>query len=188
MDPNRSNWLAILSRIVDLSARRTEDDRTPRPLDIAIVGVTEREWEYERAPHESQTAAVPRRSGAVCGSLGFGATSMMLGLSTGTVYQSGMVQSVARDSDGSVWLTTPQQQLSLPSSSATSSSAKKATPMPIPSVSGELVADSEGDVRSVLGGSFVDGAKRHPRATGVGRSIQDEEEGGLLGADACLAC
>ena len=71
---------------------------------------------------------------------------------------------------------------------ASSSSAKKATPMPIPSGSGELVADSEIDVQSVLGGSYVDGAKRHPRVTGVGRSIQDEEEGGLLGADARLAC
>jgi len=55
--------------------------------------------------------------------------------------------------------------------------------MPIPSGSGELVADSEGDVRSTLGESYVDGARRHPRVTGVGRSIQEEEEEEGLGAD-----
>ena len=45
------------------------------------------------------------------------------------------------------------------------------------------MADSEGDVRSALGESCVDGARRHPRVTGVGRSIQEEEEEEGLGAD-----
>jgi len=181
-DPTGSLYL---SRIADLSARRTADDHTPRPPDIAVAGATaDREWEYERALHQSQTAAVRRRGGVIGGSLGFGATSTMLGQSTGTVYQSGMAQSVALgDSDGSVGLTTPQQQHPPPSSSATSSSAKKATPMSIPSGSGELVADPEGDVRSTLGESYVDGARRHPRVTGLGRSIQEEEEEEGLGAD-----
>ena len=188
-DPTGSLYL---SRIADLSARRTADDHTPRPPTIAVAGRTaDREWEYERALHESQTAAVRRRVGAVGAGLGFGATSTMLGQSTGTVYQSGMAQSVALgDSDGSVALTTPQQQQNPPSSSsAASSSAKNATAMPISSGSGELVADSEGDVRSALGESYVDGARRHPRVTGIGRSIQEEEEeeeglgadGGVLG-------
>jgi len=177
-DPTGSLYL---SRIADLSARRTTDDHTPRPPGIAVAGpTTGREWEYERALHESQTAAVRRRVGAIGGSFGFGATSAMLGQSTGTMYQSGMAQSVALgDSDGSVALTTPQQQHPLPSSS----SAKKAPPIPIPSGSGELVADSEGGVRSALGESYVDGARRHPRVTGVGRSIQEEEEEEVLGAD-----
>lgn len=182
-DPTGSLYL---SRIADLSARRTADDHTPRPPTIAVAGRTaDREWEYERALHESQTAAVRRRVGAVGAGLGFGATSTMLGQSTGTVYQSGMAQSVALgDSDGSVALTTPQQQQNPPSSSsAASSSAKNATAMPIPSGSGELVADSEGDVRSALGESYVDGARRHPRVTGIGRSIQEEEEEEGLGAD-----
>jgi autophagy-related protein 9 len=182
-DPTGSLYL---SRIADLSARRTADDHTPRPPSIAVAGRTaDRGWEYERALHESQTAAVRRRVGAIGAGLGFGATSTMLGQSTGTVYQSGMAQSVALgDSDGSVALTTPQQQQNPPSSSsATSSSAKNATLMPIPSGSGELVADSEGDVRSALGGSYVDGARRHPRITGIGRSIQEEEEEEGLGAD-----
>lgn len=55
--------------------------------------------------------------------------------------------------------------------------------MPIPSGSGELVADSEGDVRSGLGEPYVDGARRHPRVTSVGRSMQEEEEEEGLGAD-----
>ena len=43
------------------------------------------------------------------------------------------------------------------------------------------MADPEGDVRSALGESYVDGARRHPRVTGVGWSIQKEEE--VLGMD-----
>ena len=177
-DPTTSLYL---SRIADLSARRTTDDHTPRPSGITVAGpTTDREWEYERALHSSQTAAVRRRGGAIGGSLGFGTTSTMLGQSTGTMYQSGMAQSVALgDSDGSVALATPQQQH--PPTSF--SSAKKATPIPIPSGSDELVADSEGDVRSGLGESYVDGARRHPRVTGIGRSIQEEEEEEGLGAD-----
>jgi len=63
-----------LSRIADLSARRTADDDTPRPPDITVAGATiDREWEYEQAPHESQTVAVRRRGGAIGGSLVFGA-------------------------------------------------------------------------------------------------------------------
>ncbi len=132
--------------------------------------------EYERALHESQTAAVRRRSGA---GLGFGAASTMLGQSTGTVYQSGMAQSVALgDSDGSVALADPQQQQQQQQQSSASA------PMPIPSGSGELVADSEGDVRSALGESYVDGAKRHARGVAGGaRSIQEEEDEEGLGAD-----
>jgi len=127
-----------LSRIADLSARRTADDHTPRPPDITVAGATtDREWEYEQAPHESQTVAVRRRGGAIGGSLVFGATSTMLGQSTGTVYQPGMAQSVALgDSDGSVVLATPQQQYP-PRYSSTISSSAKATPMPIPRGSGE---------------------------------------------------
>jgi len=127
------------SRIVDLSARRTADDHTPRPPDITVAGATtDREWEYERAPHESQTVAVRRRGGAIGGSLVFGATSTMLGQSTGTVYQPGMAQSVALgDSDGSFALATPQQRYPPRYSFTVSSSAKKSTPMPIPRGSGE---------------------------------------------------
>ena len=59
-----------LSRVMGLSARRTADDHTPRPPDTTVAGATtDREWEYERALHESRTAAVQRRGGAVCGSL-----------------------------------------------------------------------------------------------------------------------
>jgi len=35
---------------------------------------------------------------------------------------------------------------------------------------------SEGDVRNALGKSYVNGAWRHPRVTGVRWSIQVEEE------------
>jgi autophagy-related protein 9 len=170
-DPTSSLYL---SRIADLSARRAADDQTPRPPGISVAGpTTDHVREYERALHESQTAAVRRRGGA---GLGFGAASTMLGQSTGTVYQSGMAQSVALgDSDGSVALADPQQQ---PQSSSASA------PMPIPSGSGELVADSEGDVRSALGESYVDGARRHPRGVAGGaRSIQEEEDEEGLGAD-----
>jgi len=84
-------------------------------------------------------AAARRRGGAIGGSLVFGATSTMLGQSTGMVYQPGMAQSVALgDSDGSVALATPQQQYPPRYSSTVSSSAKKATPLPIPRGSGEL--------------------------------------------------
>ncbi|SRR6266851_452590 len=173
-DPTSSLYL---SRIADLSARRAADDQTPRPPGISVAGpTTDRVREYERALHESQTAAVRRRSGA---GLGFGAASTMLGQSTGTVYQSGMAQSVALgDSDGSVALADPQQQQQQQQQSSASA------PMPIPSGSGELVADSEGDVRSALGESYVDGAKRHARGVAGGaRSIQEEEDEEGLGAD-----
>ena len=159
-----------LSRIADLSAQPTADDHTPRPPDITVAGATtDREWEYERTPHKSQTVAVRRRGGAIDGSLVFGATSTMLGQSTGTVYQPGMAQSVALgDSDGSVAPATPQQQYPPRYSSTVSSSAKAATPM--------VVVSSEGDVRNALGESYVNGAWRHPRVTGVRRPIQGEEE------------
>jgi len=55
--------------------------------------------------------------------------------------------------------------------------------MPIPSGSGELVADSEGEVRSALGESYVDGARRHPRGPVGTRSVQEEEDEEGLGAD-----
>jgi len=38
------------------------------------------------------------------------------------------------------------------------------------------VADSEGDVRSALGESYVDGVRRHSCVISVGRSTQEEEE------------
>ena len=166
-DPTGSLYL---SRIADLSARRHADDHTPRPS-------TDRTREYERALHESQSAAVRRRGGGGGGGVGgsgFGtgaAASTMLGQST-SVFQSGMVaQSVALgDSDGSIALQPPAQ-------------VQTTT---IQSVSGELAVDSEGDVRSALGESYVDGARRHARG-GVGRSMREEEEeelgadGGVLG-------
>ena len=61
--------------------------------------------------------------------------------------------------------------------------------MPIPSGSGELVADSQGDVRSGLGESYVDGARRYPRGGGgaggglSARSMREEEEEEGIGAD-----
>jgi autophagy-related protein 9 len=139
--------------------------------------------------HESQTAAVRRRGGAaaVGASLGFGAAaSTMLGQSTGTVYHSGMAQSVALgDSDGSVpaLAVLPQQQPASSSSSGTGTGTVAVAVMPIPSGSGELVADSEGDVRSALGESYVDGARRHPRGPVGTRSVQEEEDEEGLGAD-----
>ena len=167
-DPTGSLYL---SRIADLSARRHADDHTPRPS-------ADRTREYERALHESQSAAVRRRGGGGGGGVGgsgFGAgaaASTMLGQST-SVFQSGMVvaQSVALgDSDGSIALQPPAQ-------------VQTTT---IQSVSGELAVDSEGDVRSALGESYVDGARRHARGA-VGRSMREEEEeelgadGGVLG-------
>ena len=60
--------------------------------------------------------------------------------------------------------------------------------MPVPSSgasgSGEFVSDLQGDVRSALGESYVDGARRHPRGGGVGaRSMQEEEDEDGLGTD-----
>jgi autophagy-related protein 9 len=170
-DPSGSLYLA---RIAELSARRGADNQTPRPN---VSMSTDRTLEYERALHESQTAAVRRRAGGV--SVGFGTTSTMLGQSTGTVYQSGMAQSITLgDSDGSIALADLQPPHPASSASATTS----ATPMPIPSGSGELAADSEGEVRSALGESYVDGARRHLHGVGA-RSMQEEEEEDRLGAD-----
>jgi autophagy-related protein 9 len=168
-DPTGSLYL---SRIADLSARRTADDQTPRPSAASIIiPPADRTREYERALQESQSAAVRRRG---AGS-GFGvAASTMLGQS---VYQSGMAQSIALgDSDGSIAL----ERLQAPTQATATYG-----PMSIPSGSGELAADSEGDVRSALGESYVDGARRNARG-GVGRSMQEEEEelgadGGVLG-------
>jgi autophagy-related protein 9 len=184
-DPSGSLYL---SRIADLSARRTSDDQTPRPnvsLTPTTTTTTVRVREYERALHESQTAAVRRRG------VGFGTTSAMLGQSTGTVYHSGMAQSVSLgDSDGSVALANLQPPLP-PSSS--SSAAGAGVPVAVASGvsssgsgSGELGlgADSQGEVRSALGESYVDGARRHPRGSGVGsRSMQEEEDEDGLGTD-----
>jgi len=55
--------------------------------------------------------------------------------------------------------------------------------MPIPSGSGELVADLEGEVRSALTECYVDGARRHPRVIGAGWTIQEEEEEEELDGD-----
>jgi len=73
-------------------------------------------WEYECqcALHGSQTAAVRRPCGAIGRKLGFGATSTILGQSTGTVYQSVISQSIpVGDSDGSVTLGAIQQRPTL---------------------------------------------------------------------------
>lgn len=178
-DPSGSLYL---SRIADLSARRASDDQTPRP------NVTNRTQEYERALHESQTAAVRRRAVGV----GFGTTSAMLGQSTGTVYHSGMAQSVSLgDSDGSVAVAN-FQPLAQPTASS-SSSAGAGAPVVASGVSssgsgsgiGEIGigADSQGDVRSALGESYVDGARRHPRGGVSARSMQEEEDEDGLGTD-----
>ena len=173
-DPSGSLYL---SRIADLSARRAADDQTPRPPNNVAVPA-ERTREYERALHESQTAAVRRRGGGsafgVGVGVGFGATSVMLGQSTGTVYQSGMAQSVSLgDSDGSVALADLQPPPSLAAGVSV-----------LPSGSGEIGSDSQGEVRSALGESYVDGARRNPRSSGVGaRSMQEEEDEDGLGAD-----
>ncbi|KAI0293550.1 autophagy protein Apg9-domain-containing protein [Russula brevipes] len=174
-DPSGSLYL---SRIADLSARRIVDDHTPRPnLSMA----TDRTLEYERALHESRTAAVRRRGGpAVVGgvgaTLGFGATSAMLGQSTGTVYHSGMAQSVALgDSDGSVALAElqPPHQQQAPATKAAG-------------------ADTEWQwrARGGLGGRRAQRAGRavcrwgaeHPYGVGA-RSMQEEEDEDGLGAD-----
>jgi autophagy-related protein 9 len=181
-DPSGSLYL---SRIADLSARRAVDDQTPRPnLNLpTTAATTDRAWEYERALHESQTAAVRRRGAAALGvgGVGYGTTSTMLGQSTGTMYQSGMAQSVTLgDSDGSVALADLQPPHPPPSSSST---AGVPVPSGVSSGSEELVVDSQGGVRSALGESYVDGARRHPRG-GVGtRSMQEEEDEDGLGAD-----
>ncbi len=185
-DPSGSLYL---SRIADLSARRASDDQTPRP-NVSLsptTTATDRTREYERALHESQTAAVRRRGAAALGvgGVGFDTASTMLGQSTGTVYQSGMAQSVSLgDSDGSVAVANLQPPA--PPSYSSSSSAAVGVPMPSGvsgSASGELGADSQGDVRSTLGESYVDGARRHPRGGLGGRSIQEEDDEDGLGAD-----
>jgi autophagy-related protein 9 len=175
-DPSGSLYL---SRIADLSARRASDDQTPRP------NATGRVREYERALHESQTAAVRRRGVGV----GFGTTSAMLGQSTGTMYHSGMAQSVSLgDSDGSVAVANLQTPAQPPAPSSSSSSAGAGVPVTSGvsnsgSGSGELGADSQGEVRSALGGSYVDGARRHSRGGVSARSMQEEEDEDGLGAD-----
>ncbi|KAH9958329.1 autophagy protein Apg9-domain-containing protein [Russula dissimulans] len=176
-DPSGSLYL---SRIADLSARRTADDHTPRPN---LGGVpTDRALEYERALHESQTAAVRRRGGgAGAGAgLGFGTTSM---------YQSGMAQSVALgDSDGSVAPPLAAADLRLPrlprSSAANADASASADAFnanatsTTPSGSAELGGvDSAGDVRSALGGPYVDGGRRHVDRRSVGSRSMQEGEG-----------
>jgi autophagy-related protein 9 len=179
-DPSGSLYL---SRIADLSARRAADDQTPRPnVNVPTTATTtDRAGEYERALHESQTAAVRRRGAAALGvgGVGYGTTSTMLGQSTGTMYQSGMAQSVTLgDSDGSV----APAELQPPPPPSSSSTAG----VPVPSGGsggGELVVDSQGDVRSALGESYVDGARRHPRGNVGARSMQEEEDEDGFGAD-----
>jgi autophagy-related protein 9 len=202
-DPSGSLYL---ERIAELSARRAADNQTPRaPPPNVSIPTTDRTWEYERALHESQTAAVRRqqRAGVGGGSsgLGFGTTSTtMLAHSTGTVYHSGMAQSVALgDSDGSIALaalqqpssTSPEQQQhphpTRTRAALSSSPTAAADTMMNSNASGgeEFAVDSEGEMRSALGESYVDGARRHGRGVGT-RSMQEEEEevgadGGVLG-------
>ncbi|KAI9446179.1 APG9-domain-containing protein [Lactarius indigo] len=141
-----------------------------------VIPPADRAQEYERALQESRSAAVRRRGGS-----GFGTASKMLGQSgtmATSVYQLGMAESIALgDSDGSV----AHAQLQAPSQGANVAATAAHGHMSIPSGSGELAADSEGDVRSGLGESYVDGARRHARG-GLGRSTQEEEDDGL-GAD-----
>jgi autophagy-related protein 9 len=179
-DPSGSLYL---SRIADLSARRATDDQTPRP------NVTGRTREYERALHESQTAAVRRRGVGV----GFGTTSTILGQSTGTMYQSGMAQSVSLgDSDGSIAVPNFQPTAQPPAPPSSSSLAGAGAPVASGvsssgsgSVIGEIGigADSQGEVRSALGESYVDGARRHTRVGVSARSMQEEEDEDGLGTD-----
>jgi autophagy-related protein 9 len=180
-DPSGSLYL---SRIADLSARRASDDQTPRP------NVSDHTLEYERALHESQTAAVRRRGVGV--GVGFGTTSAMLGQSTGTVYHSGMAQSVSLgDSDGSVAVGNfqPLAQPPPPSSSSSAGAGVPAASGVSSSGSGSGIgeigigADSQGEVRSALGESYVDGARRHPRGGVSARSMQEEEDEEGLGTD-----
>ena len=174
-DPSGSLYL---SRIADLSARRASEDQTPRPnVNLTpTTTATDRAREYERALHESQTAAVRRRGVGV----GFGSTSAMLGQSTGTMYHSGMAQSVSLgDSDRSVAVANIQPPA--PSSSSAGAGVPVASGVSSSSSgSGEL----GGDVRSALGESYVDGARRHPRGGGVSaRSMQEEEDEDGVGTD-----
>ena len=62
--------LLYLSRTTGLSAQHTADDHTPSGITV-MGAITDREWEYERALHESQTAAVWRCCGAISRNLGF---------------------------------------------------------------------------------------------------------------------
>ena len=74
--------LLYLSHIVDISARCAADGHTPRHPGITIVGpTTDREWEYDRALHESQTAAVRRLAVPSGWASDLGAMSTMLGRS-----------------------------------------------------------------------------------------------------------
>ena len=187
MDSGRSDWLAVplAHRGPFCSAHRRRPP--PPPPDITVAGATtDREWEYERAPQESQTVAVQRRGGAIGWSLVFGATStiLMLGQSTGTVYQPGMAQSVALGhSDGSVALATPQQQYPPRYSSIVSSSAK-ATPMPIPRGSGELGGRCTKRAGRVICQWRVEASTCHWRQTvntGGGRGVTRCGRGASLG-------
>ncbi|KAH9180820.1 APG9-domain-containing protein [Lactarius sanguifluus] len=138
-----------LARIADLSARRAADDHTPRPGAASIViPPADRAREYERALQESRSAAVRRRGGS-----GFGAAVD----DARAVGDDG--DSVALgDSDGSV---AQYAQLQAPSQGANTATR------------GHMA-----DVRSALGESYVDGARRHARG-GVARSMQEEEDDGL---------
>ena len=187
MDSSRSNWLAVpLAHRGPLCSAHRRRPHAPPP-DITVAGVTtDRECEYERAPHESHTVAVRRCGGAIGGSLVFGATSTTLGQSTGTVYQPGMAQSVALgDSDGSAALATPQQRYPPRFSFTVSSSAKKATPMPIPRGSGELGGRCTKRAGRVICQWRVEASACHWRQavnTGGGRGVTRR------GRWACLGC
>jgi autophagy-related protein 9 len=114
-------------------------------------------------------------------------TSTMLGQSTGTVYHSGMAQSVSLgDSDGSVAVANLQPLAQpLPTSSSPAgagvpvASGVSSSGSGSGSGIGELGADSQGEVRSGLGESYVDGARRYPPGGVSARSMQEEDEDGL---------
>ncbi|KAI0065542.1 APG9-domain-containing protein [Artomyces pyxidatus] len=172
-DPTGSLYL---SRMADYTRRYTHPP-PPVPEEQADGGeqqLAARAQEYERALHESQSAAVARRR--------FGASSMMLGqqpmaASTGSgIFQSAMARTaVLGDSDGSI------------------------APPVLREGSGELGDEPDGSGTMIggggaraLGGSYVDGVvrggQRKARGSGFrgGLSMQEEEEeeaedGGVLG-------
>lgn len=141
--------------------------------------------EYERALHESQSAALARRkmgaSGVMFGPGGFG---MGGGGMQSTIYQSGMAQTaVLGDSEGSIM--PPQQHtpqsLSAHPSVSTSLSREGSG---IGGIAPED-RDADGGVGSALGESYVDGEGARRGKVVSGLSMQEEEEevedGGVLG-------
>ncbi|KAI0040133.1 APG9-domain-containing protein [Auriscalpium vulgare] len=176
-DPSSSLYL---HRMADYSRRHIQPPPLPPPTSpppimtdtVQAPGdeqqLAARAREYERALHESQSAALARRR--------FGASSMMLGqqgaqstLGASGIFQSAMARTaVLGDSDGSI--------------------APPTRPAEPGYVDGEDGEDAVGSgVRSGLGESYVDGGGRGRRGIRGGLSMQEEEDegdaadGGVLG-------